>query len=200
MWSSVRRVRPSAGSSLPELVILLGVMAALLHAVAPEWVRWRQRQRVEGAADELALLVASLRVRSASAGCAFGVRFRADPPNLEWDIVRDGDGDGIRSADIRRGIDVVIAGPYVLSTRYRGVRVGLPEGLRPPAGGTLPADGVAFGRADLLAVHPGGTTSSGSVYLCDAWGRCAGVRLHGVSGRVSVWERAPDHPGWARRR
>jgi len=193
-------VRTATGSSLPEVVILLGVMAALLHAVAPEWVRWRQRQRLEGAADELALLVSTLRVRSASSGRAFGVRFRAQPPDLEWDIVRDGDGDGIRSEDIRSGVDVVVGGPHVLSTRYPGVRVGLPVGVRPPAGGTLPADGVAFGRADLLAVHPGGTTSSGSVYLCDLWERCAAVRLHGVSGRISVWSRAPDRPAWTLRR
>ncbi len=195
----MRRVRRSAGSSLPEVVILLGVMAALLHAVAPEWVRWRQWQRVEGAADEIALLVSALRVRSASTGQAFGVRFRADPPDLEWDIIMDGDGDGIRSEDVRRGIDVVVAGPHVLSVRYPGVRVGLPPGVRPPSGGTLPADGVAFGRADLLAVHPEGTTSSGSVYLCDRWERCAGVRLHGASGRIQVWVRAPDRPTWRRR-
>ena len=168
-------MRSRVGSSLPELVILLGVMAVLLHAVAPEWVRWRQWQRVEGAVDELALLVSALRVRSATTGQAFGVWFRAEPPDLEWDIVMDGDGDGIRAEDIRRGIDAVIAGPHVLAARYPGVRVGLPAGVRPPAGGTLPADGVPFGRADLLAVHPAGTTSSGSVYLCDLWERCAAV-------------------------
>jgi hypothetical protein len=193
-------VRPAAGSSLLEVVILLGVMAAILHAVAPEWVRWRQRQQVEGAADELALLVAALRVRSASVGVAFGVRFRADPPDLEWDVLRDGDGDGIRSDDARRGVDPVVAGPHVLSTKYRGVSVGLPVGLQPPAGGVRPTDGVAFGRADLLAVHPRGTTSSGSIYLCDAWGRCAAVRLHGVSGRIAVWARAPDQSVWTLRR
>ena len=200
MWWSSRRVRRAAGSSLPELVVLLGVMAALLHAIGPEWVRWRQRQRVVGAVDELALLVAALRVRSASAGQAFGVRFRAQPPDLEWDIVMDGDGDGIRSDDVRRGIDAVVAGPHVLAARYPGVRVGLPSGVRPPAGGTLPEDGVAFGRADLLAVHPEGTTSSGSVYLCDLWEHCAAVRLYGASGRISVWTRAPDGPTWALRR
>ena len=193
-------MRPAAGSSLPEVVILLGVMAVLLHAVAPEWVRWRQRQRVEGAADELALLVSVLRVRSASTGRAFGVRFRADPPNLEWDIVMDGDGDGIRSEDVSRGIDVLVAGPHLLSVRYPGVHVGLPAGVQPPTGGTLPADGVAFGQADLLAVHPGGTTSSGSVYLCNLWERCAGVRLHGASGRIAVWARAPGRPTWRQRR
>ena len=130
-------MRSRAGSSLPELVILLGVMAVLLHAVAPEWVRWRQWQRVEGAADELALLVSALRVRSATTGQAFGVWFRAEPPDLEWDIVMDGDGDGIRAEDIRRGIDTVIAGPHVLA-----------------------------------------------------------VRLHGATGRVSVWARTPDRPTW----
>jgi hypothetical protein len=55
---------------------------------------------------------------------------------------------------------------------------------------------VAFGRADLLAVHPAGTTSSGSVYLCDLWERCAALRLHGATGRVSVWARTPDRPTW----
>ena len=180
-------------------MILLGVMAAILHVVAPEWVGWRQRQRVEGAADELAMLVTALRVRSAGAGVAYGVRFRADPPHLEWDVLRDGDGDGIRSDDVRRGVDPIVAGPHVLSRKYRGVTVGLPPGLRPPTGGVLPTDGVAFGRADILSVHPQGTTSSGSIYLCDARGRCAAVRLHGVSGRIAVWERAPERSAWTRR-
>ncbi len=192
--------RSAAGSSLLEVLILLGVMAALLQAVAPQWVRWRQYQRVQGAADEIALVVSALRVRSAAAGQAFGVRFRARPPDLDWDIVRDGDGDGIRAADIRRGVDAIVAGPHALAADYPGVHVGLPVGIRPPAGGTLPADGVAFGRADLLAIHPGGTTSSGSVYLCDAWQSCAGVRLHGPTGRIAVWTRTSDRPEWTRRK
>ena len=192
-------MRRTAGNSLPELVILLGVTAAILQAVAPGWVRWRQRQRVEGAAGELALLVSALRVRSAVSGHAFGLRFRAAPPSLEWEIIEDGDGDGLRSEDIRRGVDTVIGTAFVLGDRYPGVHVGLPAEIRPPGGGTLPSDGVAMGRSDLLSVHPEGTTSSGSIYLCNRWRDCAAVRTYGATGRVALWLWRTDTSAWVRR-
>jgi type II secretory pathway pseudopilin PulG len=196
MWSSVPNPQRDGGSSLPELIILLGLAAVLVQTVAPGWVRWRQGQRVQGAADELALLVTALRVRSAATGVAHGVLFRAAPPELQWEVLRDGDGDGMRISDVRNGTDVRVAGPFDLGTRYPGVGLGLPTGVVAPAGGVTPEDGVAFGASDLLSVMPSGSTSSGSVYLCGGWGRCSAMRLQGSTGRITAWARLPTDGTW----
>jgi len=87
----------------------------------------------------------------------------------------------------------------ILATRYPGVQVGLPNGVPPVAGGVRPPDGVAFGRSDVLAVHPAGTTSSGTIYLCGAGGRCSAVRALGSTGRVTVWGIAATGSGWRER-
>ena len=80
------------------------------------------------------------------------------------------------------------------------VRIGLPSARVPeiPPGRAWldPADPVQFGRSDLVAFGPFGSTSSGTLYLTDGTA-CWAVVLFGPTCRTRVWRWDARH-GWRR--
>ncbi len=193
------RARRNAGSSIIEAVVVLAVFGIVVQAVAPAFVRWRQARRLEAAAEELVLFAAGLRTAAAAAGASRGLAFDADGGAVEWTPVADGDGDGLRRADLRAGRDVVIGPSRDVTANYPGVIAGLPPGVRTPSGGTPPADGVAFGRGDLLSLSADGTATSGSLYLHNRFGDAVAVRVYGGTARFSIWRRRAEDRVWRRR-
>ncbi len=196
---SLDRACRSTGSSIIEAVVVLAVFGIVLQAVAPAFVRWRQARRLEAAAEELVLFAAGLRVAAAAAGTSRGLAIDSTAETVGWTPVADGDGDGLRRADLRAGRDVAIGRRRDLATNYPGVIAGLPPGVRTPNGGVPPTDGVAFGRGDLLSLSPDGTATSGSLYLSNQFGDAVAVRVYGVTARFSIWRRRHTDGVWRRR-
>lgn len=191
-------MRRTTGSSLLEVLVMLGVATALLGAVAPEWVRWRQSYRLGAAARTLALTIGALRTRAAVEGIGYGLRFVTGNGGLAWEIVRDDNGNGIRTAEIRSGVDPVVGPTTDLGQLYPGLAPGLPDGIRGPTG-SRPDDGVALGRADILSLRPHGAATAGTIYLRDGFGAAAAVVIYGPTGRVTVWRYRPERGRWESR-
>jgi prepilin-type N-terminal cleavage/methylation domain-containing protein len=100
----------------------------------------------------------------------------------------DGNGNGVRSADIASGVDARISGPFRLDGRAPGVRVGINPGVPapPPDSGVLdPADPIKFGSSNMLSFSPLGTATPGTFYLAGETLQ-AGVRVTGGSSRVRL--------------
>jgi prepilin-type N-terminal cleavage/methylation domain-containing protein len=114
------------------------------------------------------------------------IRFeRLDDGDVRYAVYRDGDEDGVRSADIDDGVDALVSGPFPLTAGAPGVHVGFNPGTPavPPERGTLSGDPIRFGRSDILSFSPFGTATPGTFYLAgDA--ACAAVRVTGGSARV----------------
>ncbi len=186
----------AAGVSLLELTVCLAIVGLLVQTAAPAWVRWRQSQQLLSACGAIATQVAVLQARASAHGRHFGLQFYT-VDGLEWHELEDGDGDGLRSDDLRRNIDRPTGRVFRLERDFPGIVAGLPAGV-PSLAGARPADGVAFGRLDRLSVAPEGSTSSGTVYLHNAYGDAAAVRLYGATGRVAVWRFRAATSGWER--
>lgn len=184
--------------SLPELTVGLVIIGLLLSAAAPSWVRWRQRQRLTAACSAIAMQIAVLRARASAHGRHFGIEF-AGAGDLRWQVLEDGDGDGISGRDLDDLIDRRVGAPRHLRREFPGIEAGAAVGV-PALSGTLPSDGVAFGRFDRLSIAPEGTATSGSVYLHNRTGDTAAVRVYGPTGRVAVWRFSRRQGGWERLR
>jgi len=119
------------------------------------------------------------------------IRFeRHDDGTVWYAVYRDGNENGVRSADILSGDDTRVSGPFPLSGGAPGVRVGINPGIPalPPERGLLSGDPVRFGRSDILSFSPFGTATPGTFYLAGDAGQAA-VRVTGGSARVRlmVW-------------
>jgi len=159
--------------------------------------------RSAAAAREWALTLHALRWRSVTEGRACGVYFELDQGSWRWFEVRDGNGNGLRTAEVQLGVDAKTAGPFRMAQRHPGVELALPSQFSvreiPPARGWLVGtDPIRFGRSNIVSFAPDGRASSGTFYLTDDRNRLFGVRLYGASARVRVWRWEREEQRWSR--
>ena len=116
-------------------------------------------------------------------------------PDGSWRcfIVVDGDGDGIRSRDIRRLVDPVVGEIVHFEAGGAGLGILRGEFVPDPSGrgrlrGDL-SDPVRAGRGNMITFTPRGTASPASLYLTDHHARMRVLRIYGGTGRVisRVW-------------
>ena len=99
--------------------------------------------------------------------------FVATDGSVTWALFRDGDGDGVRSDDIRDGTDPAISPRRRLAHLGARVRLGFPEGIAPRDPGDPSRrldrldDPVRFNRSDIASFDPLGTATPGSLYVTD---------------------------------
>jgi prepilin-type N-terminal cleavage/methylation domain-containing protein len=185
--------RQERGFQLVELLVVLAVLALFLAMAAPPILRISGELRVRLAAEEV---VAAMRLARATAvrhcaNVALKFRPRADGRST-WALYRDGDGDGVLTKDIDKGVDPQIAPPRELEQIGSRVRFGFPPGRPARDPGDSRAwlrrgdDPIRFNSSDLASFGPLGTATPGSVYLTDSSGALASVRVISRTGKVKV--------------
>lgn len=190
---------PARGFSLVEALIGLAILGILLAFTVPLLAETVARERLLAASFEMAVQLRSLRQRSVSEGCSLGLRFVATGSSWSYTLYRDGNGNGIRTADILSGKDRRIEGPDDPATRFEGIRIGLPETpvpQIPPGSGSIasPGDPVKFGNTNLVSFSPSGSVSGGTLYFTDGT-RVAAVVVYGPTGRIRL-HRYDSRSGW----
>lgn len=179
------------GFSLVEALVAVFIVLVMAAVAFPAFRAHFAEVHIVGAGQQFKSqfrLAWSMAVRS---GVYTAIRFeRRDDDTVWYAVYRDGDDDGVRSADIRSGTDRLVSGPFPLSGGAPGVRVGINPGVPalPPERGTLSGDPVRFGVSDILSFSPIGTATPGTFYLAGDSSQAA-VRVTGGSARVRlmVW-------------
>lgn len=190
---------PCRGYSLIELLIVVAIVGILLLFTVPLIAATVARERLHAASLEMALQFRGLRQRAVSESCTYGLRFVPAGSSWSYSLYRDGNGNGIRTADILSGLDPLVEGPDDPAIRFEGIRVGLPDvpvPQIPPSTGSIPspADPVKFGNSNLVSFAPGGSVSGGTLYLTDGT-RVAAVIAYGPTGRIRL-QRFDPGQGW----
>lgn len=188
----MRAVR-NEGLSLVEALAAVAVIAILALAVLPTAGDLRRAGLAAAGARQLAVTFQSLRWKSVSLSRHHGLFFRQLEGGWAWYVVADGNGNGLRTAEVLDGVDETVSGPHRFEDSLAPVALGFPAGMDlpriPPRRGRLDNldDPVKFGRSDLVSFSPQGSASSGTVYLSDGRHEVCGVVLFGPTARIRVW-------------
>lgn len=186
----VADVRSVSGFTLIELLAALAILGLLAAVAVPAVMSATSRLRVSMAAHEVATVLQRARMLAVRSRVHVAVHFGTEGDTVTWALYGDGDGDGVRSRDISRGVDPELQQPIPLRRVGASVRLGFPEGPPPRAPGGRRRigrrhDPVRFNRSDMASFGPTGTSTPGSLYFTDGT-HLAAVRLFGRSGKVKV--------------
>ena len=187
----VRHVFAAAGFSLAELLVVLAIVAVVAAVGLPDLFRASERQRLDLGAAEIASSLRLTRVYAVRHSANVAIKFETAPNGaVSYALFRDGDGDGVRTLDVARGIDPQVEPWRRLTSLGRGVGFGFPPGPLPrdpttgrPIGGSRD-DPIRFNSSNLASFSAAGSATPGSAYLTDGRGGLVIVRVTNVSGRV----------------
>jgi hypothetical protein len=147
-------------------------------------------------------VIRQARAMAANRGRYVAVRFHREEEGYRFAIYEDGNGNGVREADIKNGVDREISTPEKIESRFPGVQVRIVDRSKiskiPPAGGDLKNhhDPVKFGNSDLISFSPLGSSSSGTLYLSAGRYDMAGVKVFGPTVRIQIWIYDYFKDGW----
>ena len=195
--------RKEAGLSLAELTVVLAVLAIGGAVSLPPLFRTSAALRVRLAASELSSILRLSHSFAIRHGLNVAVKFRtAESGVVTYALYRDGDGDGVRNADIDSGVDPQVAPAQRLAHLGRQVRFGFPPGIAPRDPGDPRHrldrldDPIRFNRSDLASFSPIGGSTPGSLYLTDSQSRLAAVRVFGRTGKIKILTYDPLKEVW----
>jgi Tfp pilus assembly protein FimT len=133
------------------------------------------------------------RWKSVARSRGHGMFFDHDARGWYWFEVQDGNGNGLRTAEVRNGTDRTVTGPHRLEHRIQGVTFGFPTigaiPKIPPRRGAITnmSDPIQFGRSNLIGFSPDGSSSSGTIYVTNGRDELYAVVLFGPTTRIRVW-------------
>jgi len=181
------------GMSLVELLAVLVLMGILTSALLPTGAEMIADARAAAGAREMAATLQAMRWKAVSSNSTHGLFFDRDAKGWHWSVVRDGNGNGLRTSEVRDGTDPRVSGVHRMEDRVDGMYLGFPPVQRvpaiPPRSGSISnlADPVKFGNSNLISFSSSGTASSGTLYLTDRRHALRAVVLFGPAVRVRVW-------------
>jgi prepilin-type N-terminal cleavage/methylation domain-containing protein len=186
-----------AGFSIIELTLAVAIASTLTAIAVPQAVHALDEYQTRAAAHYLAMRLADARFGAIKRSAYVGFRFEAVGADYRFTGVMDGNGNGLRTFDVGRGEDPVIAAPDMLAWHFSGVTFGIlagvPDADGDPAGTT---DGVRVGSSRLISMNPNGSSTPGTLYVRGRGRAQYAVRVLGATGRVRVVRFDPVRRVW----
>ncbi len=192
----VTRVRPAeAGLTLIELLAVLWVVAILAAIAVPEFLSALDEFRTRAAARYISGQFYNARFEAVKRSTRVALRFQRDGADYPFATFADGNGNGLRGAEIARGVDPRLTLDRRLSALFAGVRFAIGAGV-PLIDGGLASDPIRVAGGSLVTFAPDGSASTGSVYIRGARNAQYAVRVFGVTGRTRVFKYFPASGTW----
>lgn len=179
-------VRGDHGTSFVEVVLTLALLLVLLSSSLLATTRVREEGRVRAAASAMAGRFRWARHDAIRRSASVAVVFDNTARGWAFRMCRDGNGNGVRRADMASGVDACEEAAVVIADTFPGVVVGVDADAPGPDGDPSSADPVRFGRSNLASFSTDGTCTSGTLFLRSASGVAFAVRLAGVTGRTRL--------------
>jgi len=195
-------VAASRGYTLVELLAVLAIVAIAVAVALPAAATLREAGRAAAGARTMATILSAQRWKGVAGHRTRGLQFRNAGGRWSWREVADGNGNGLRSAEVASGVDRVLGPDSRLEEQIEFVTLGFPPGgpypEAPPGTQMLAAgdDPVRFGRSTLVSFSPVGSASSGTLYVTDGRSALYAVVLFGPTARVRVWRWLPEARRW----
>ena len=182
-------IAPAAGNrgyTLIELLLVVSVIATTSAIAIPATREAIDELRAAMAARSLSSRLMLARIDAVKRSASVALRFEPVGADYRVTTLLDGNGNGVRTAEILAGVDVPLGVGIRLSEQFPGIQFGLLTGV-PDADGnaTTDPDGVRIGTAGILTMSPDGTATAGTLYLHGRRSQFA-IRVLGATGRVRV--------------
>jgi prepilin-type N-terminal cleavage/methylation domain-containing protein len=179
------------GSSLLELLAVLAVLGLLAAVGIAPVTDLLAEEGLIAAAHEVSAILTGACARAVFQGADVGVKWTSSGGDLVLSVYQDGNGNGVTTADIRKGVDRLVAGPYWLRGKYPGITFSFVPGFNDvdPGGAAIGnlADPIRFGASDICSFSPLGKASPGSVYLSNKKRRQAAVRVTPMNAKIQIF-------------
>ena len=202
----MRSYRPAPfarGVSLLELLVALALLGLLAGAAVPALSNLLKKTALDAATTDVVLVFRLAQNRAILLGRHTGVKWFSKSGDVVLTVYEDANGNGVLSADIKAGIDHLVAGPYWMRGKYPHITFSFLKTFRglDPSGNPIGnlGDPIRFGRGDICTFSPDGAASPGSVYLSNGVDRQAVVRVSPASGKIQVFDWLPGKQKWVRR-
>lgn len=184
------------GATLVEVLLAAVLLVSLAALAVPFTAQAADSTEARAAAAYLAGRVRQARLQALSGNRGTALLF--DSVDGQWVMRRcvDGNGNGVRRADITSGRDSCDSGGQHLTFLFPGINLGLAAdvpGVEEPPGNT---SGVRFGRSGMVSCSPAGHCSAGTLYLRSEGGQQFSVRVAGVTGRTRLLRFDPGTRVW----
>lgn len=190
--------RTARGFTLIELMLAMALAVTLTGIAVPLLTATMDEIRIAAAARHIAARIAVARIDAVRRSTAVGLRFVATGTDYSNAVYLDTNGNGIRTADITAGVDVLLTPAERLADNYPGAAFGLMPGVPDIDGATGTTDGVRIGTSRILSVSPNGSATSGTLYLHGKRSQYA-VRIFGATGRTRLFEYDTGASRWVSR-
>lgn len=189
------------GYSLLELLTVLAILTLFTTLSAPAFLTFLQNENLRAAARELYGVMQACRMEAITRNRYLGLRFQKRGKELWYALYQDGNGNGIRTEDIRKGVDQLIQPYQPLLFSLKKVHPGIFYEKLPDITSGKPVpnpdDPIKFGVSDICSFSPLGNSSPGTLYLTDGIKRQGAIRLRGVLGGIHLYLYNPEK-GWKR--
>jgi Tfp pilus assembly protein FimT len=187
------------GYSLPEIVVVFAILVSGTMLAVPIAQGIFASSRIRSAGHEAMIAFHLARQDAMRTGRNTAVRFEPGPDGYRMTLYRDGNGNGVRTAEIKKGVD---RATRTIFWDRSDVRIGILENVRVPDPSdpshalTNPGDPVRFNGSNLCSFSPLGECTPGSLYLTDGKRRMAVVRVYNRSGKIRVLYFTAGDRGW----
>jgi hypothetical protein len=104
------------------------------------------------------------------------LRFTPTDSDATFQMFVDGNGNGVRTADIAGGVDRPLDQAVTLSDLFSGVMIAAADG----------ADPIQIGSANLMSFTPLGTATPGTIFVRGREGLQLQLRVVGATGRTRL--------------
>lgn len=192
-------MRNQRGTTILEALFAMSVAVTATTMAVPFIGGVLDDVRTAAAARYVAGRIGSARLDAVKRSDAVALRFEAAEGGYRFAVVGDGNGNGVRTADIQAGVDEQLTPFERLEDRFPGVRFELGAGV-PDADGRAGTgtDGVRVGTARILTMSSDGTATSGTLYIRGHRGQFA-VRVLGATGRTRMLQYQSGSRSWISR-
>jgi len=179
---------------------VLAVAGTLTGLAVPLAASALDEMRTAMAARYLAGTIVAARLDALRRSAAVALRFESSGDEIGFGVYVDGNGNGIRTADIASGIDVPQSPRHRLRDHFPAVRFGLAAGIADldDTRRTEEDAGVHVGSAGILTLSPDGTATSGTLYVRGQRSQYA-VRVLGATARTRVFQYHAGARAWIAR-
>lgn len=176
------------GYSLVEMVVVAAILMVGAAVAAPTLRAYSLESQIVGVGQKFKLSFLRARSVATRRGTYAAIRFERRAEGVFYSLYADGNANGVLAADIAKGIDTRIEGPYLLTTGAPDIQVAIDPGtpaIPPDSGELATSDPIRFGPSDTLSFSPLGTATPGTFYLAGAGMRGA-VRVTPATSRVRL--------------